>query len=150
MYVHKCSAAMLVTQDSSTCYSALHATNRHTNNTQDRATGTTSLQRQAAGTRVPPSPPMQASPPCAQTRHTITLTHTHCPSISHTFTSHPAGDKVQQQPQVSEENLKVLEVQNPKLASEGIWAHATTQVEKGGLLLATPDNPLLLGTETYW
>jgi hypothetical protein len=71
--------------------------------------------------------------------------------VSHSHTNiTPAGDKVQQQPQVSEENLKLLEVQNPKLASEGIWAHATTQVEKGGLLLATPDNPLLLGTETYW
>lgn len=61
-----------------------------------------------------------------------------------------AGDKAQQQQQLSEENLKLLEIQNPKLATEGIWAHATTQIEKGGLLLATPDNPLLLGTETYW
>lgn len=60
-----------------------------------------------------------------------------------------AGDKQQSQQQLSEENLKLLEIQNPKLASEGIWAHATAAVEKGGLLLATPDNPLLLGTETY-
>lgn len=85
--------------------------------------------------------------------HTLHVSHSHAYvtlSLCLKQTSHPAGDKVQQQPQVSEENLKLLEVQNPKLASEGIWAHATTQVEKGGLLLATPDNPLLLGTETYW
>lgn len=99
----------------------------------------TSVQRQAAGNTRPP-PPMHSIPTSATTLCIVTLQ----------FIPTPAGDKVQQQPQVSEENLKLLEVQNPKLASEGIWAHATTQVEKGGLLLATPDNPLLLGTETYW
>jgi hypothetical protein len=67
-----------------------------------------------------------------------------------TFALCAAGDtQQQQQQQLSEENLKLLELQNPKLATEGMWAHATAQVEKGGLLLATPDNPLLLGAETY-
>jgi len=71
--------------------------------------------------------------------------------LLHTFKSLccPTGDTAQQQ-QVAEDNLRLLEVQNPKLATEGIWAHATAQVEKGGLLLATPDNPLILGTERYW
>lgn len=62
----------------------------------------------------------------------------------------PAGQDKAQQQSLSEENLKLLEIQNPKLAQEGIWAHATAQVEKGGLLLATPDNPRTLGTEMFW
>jgi hypothetical protein len=51
---------------------------------------------------------------------------------------------------LSEENLALLELQNPKLAAEGVWAHATPQPECGGLLLATPDNETILGTGHYW
>lgn len=39
--------------------------------------------------------------------------------------------------------------QNPVLAREDAWAHATGAPETGGLLLATPDAPRLLGEE-YW
>ncbi len=39
--------------------------------------------------------------------------------------------------------------QNPVLAREDAWAHATGAPEPGGLLLATPDAPRLIGEE-YW
>ena len=40
-------------------------------------------------------------------------------------------------------------LQNPVLAREDTWAHATGAPEVGGLLLATPDTPRILGDE-YW
>lgn len=39
--------------------------------------------------------------------------------------------------------------QNPALAQEETWAHATGAPEVGGLLLATPAAPGMLGDE-YW
>ncbi|KAF6255570.1 hypothetical protein COO60DRAFT_1641409 [Scenedesmus sp. NREL 46B-D3] len=53
---------------------------------------------------------------------------------------------------VSEENSRLLQVQNPSLASEETWTHATTQPEVGGLLLATSNGPRLavLNTDQYW
>lgn len=44
----------------------------------------------------------------------------------------------------------LLEIQDPKLAAEEVWAHATPQPERGGLLLATPRNAAVLGTERLW
>lgn len=40
-------------------------------------------------------------------------------------------------------------LQNPVLAQEETWAHATGAPEVGGLLLATPAAPGMLGDE-YW
>lgn len=51
---------------------------------------------------------------------------------------------------VSTDNLRLLEVQNPKLAAEGIWAHATPAPEKGGLLLATPEVTALTQNDKLW
>jgi hypothetical protein len=61
----------------------------------------------------------------------------------------PAG-KVNWASRVSEENSRLLQVQNPSLASEETWAHATTQAEVGGLLLATRDGLKILNTDKYW
>ncbi|KAF6253736.1 hypothetical protein COO60DRAFT_1545112 [Scenedesmus sp. NREL 46B-D3] len=58
--------------------------------------------------------------------------------------------KVNWASRVSEENSKLLQVQNPSLASEETWAHATTQPEVGGLLLASSDGPAVLNTDQYW
>lgn len=49
----------------------------------------------------------------------------------------------------AQQNLQLLESQNPELALEETWAHATGAAEVGGLLLATLDAPKLLGDE-YW
>jgi hypothetical protein len=45
--------------------------------------------------------------------------------------------------------LCALSPQNPVLSREETWAHATAVPEVGGLLLATPDAPKLVG-EAYW
>ena len=58
----------------------------------------------------------------------------------------PAG-KVNWASRVSEENSRLLQVQNPSLAGEETWAHATAQPEVGGLLLASNDVP---DTDKYW
>ncbi|KAL4440337.1 hypothetical protein ABPG75_003338 [Micractinium tetrahymenae] len=49
----------------------------------------------------------------------------------------------------AESNLQLLQMQNPVLAREDAWAHATGAPEVGGLLLATPEAPGLIGEE-YW
>ncbi|KAF6264797.1 hypothetical protein COO60DRAFT_1624149 [Scenedesmus sp. NREL 46B-D3] len=51
-----------------------------------------------------------------------------------------------------EDNSRLLQLQNPSLASEETWAHATTQPKVGGLLLATSDvpRPDVLHTDQYW
>jgi hypothetical protein len=46
--------------------------------------------------------------------------------------------------------MRLLEIQNPSLAGEEVWAHATPGPERGGLLIAAPDAPELLGSERYW
>jgi len=51
---------------------------------------------------------------------------------------------------VSEENQRLLQLQNPRLAAEELWAHDTTHPERGGLLLATLDAPKILGTDKFW
>jgi hypothetical protein len=61
-----------------------------------------------------------------------------------------SAGKVNWASRVSEENSRLLQVQNPSLASEETWAHATTQPEIGGLLLATRDGPAILNTDKYW
>ncbi len=50
----------------------------------------------------------------------------------------------------SEANRRLLEVQSPALAAEGLWAHATTGPEAGGLLLSTRQAPALLHSERMW
>ncbi|PSC71868.1 transcriptional regulator [Micractinium conductrix] len=49
----------------------------------------------------------------------------------------------------AEQNLVLLEIQNPTLAREETWAHATGAPEIGGLLLATSRAPEMVGAE-YW
>lgn len=56
---------------------------------------------------------------------------------------------------MSEDNMRLLQIQNPNLASEEIWAHATAAPERGGLLLARADGHLALAgssqeNERYW
>lgn len=51
---------------------------------------------------------------------------------------------------LSEENNQLLQIQNPKLAAEEVWAHATPHLETGGLLLSTRDAPLILNNDMYW
>lgn len=55
--------------------------------------------------------------------------------------------KVNWASRVSEENSRLLQVQNPSLAGEETWAHATAQPEVGGLLLASRHVP---DTDKYW
>lgn len=50
----------------------------------------------------------------------------------------------------SEANRRLLEIQSPSLAAEGLWAHATTGPEAGGLLLSTRAAPALLHSERMW
>ncbi|KAL4437824.1 hypothetical protein ABPG77_005736 [Micractinium sp. CCAP 211/92] len=49
-----------------------------------------------------------------------------------------------------ESNLRLLSIQSPTLAAEGVWAHATPVPEPGGLLLATRLTPSVLGSMEYW
>lgn len=49
-----------------------------------------------------------------------------------------------------EPNLRLLSIQSPVLAAEGVWAHATPLPEPGGLLLATRLTPSVLGSMEYW
>jgi len=44
----------------------------------------------------------------------------------------------------------LLQVQNPRLAGENIWAHATGAPERGGLLLATTDAPKINQDDFLW
>jgi hypothetical protein len=46
--------------------------------------------------------------------------------------------------------MQLLQGQNPGLAAEGVWAHATPAPERGGLLIAAPDATQLLESERYW
>lgn len=48
------------------------------------------------------------------------------------------------------DNQRLLEIQNPSLAREGMWAHATSTIEKGGLLIAKPETAELLNNERMW
>ena len=50
----------------------------------------------------------------------------------------------------SQANMQLLSVQNPRLAREEVWAHATGAPEVGGLMVATPDAHSLLGDDRYW
>ncbi len=50
----------------------------------------------------------------------------------------------------SEDNRRLLEIQNPRLASEGLWAHATPRPETGGLLIASLDGPTVLNDDRLW
>lgn len=52
--------------------------------------------------------------------------------------SAPAGLEMWQA-RKSSANLELLKLQNPQLAQEGLWAHATGTPEQGGLLLAAAD-----------
>lgn len=46
--------------------------------------------------------------------------------------------------------MRLLSLQDPTLAAEEVWAHATPGPERGGLLLAAPDAPRILASERYW
>ena len=49
------------------------------------------------------------------------------------------------------ENVHLLQQQDREgLAREPLWAHATNGVEVGGLLIASPDAPVLLGDDRAW
>lgn len=48
------------------------------------------------------------------------------------------------------ENVRLLQTQDRALAREALWAHATGGPEPGGLLLASPDAPSLLGDDRAW
>jgi hypothetical protein len=50
----------------------------------------------------------------------------------------------------SEDNMRLLETQNPNLAAEEVWAHAVAGPERGGLLIAAPNANQILGSERYW
>lgn len=50
----------------------------------------------------------------------------------------------------SEDNRRLLEVENPRLAAEGLWAHATPRPEAGGLLIASLEAADILGDDTLW
>ena len=48
------------------------------------------------------------------------------------------------------ENVHLLQTQDRALAREALWAHATGAPEPGGLLIASPDAPTLLGDDRAW
>jgi len=48
------------------------------------------------------------------------------------------------------ENVHLLQTQDRALAREALWAHATGSPEPGGLLIASPDAPDLLGDDRAW
>lgn len=48
------------------------------------------------------------------------------------------------------ENVHLLQTQDRALAREALWAHATGAPEPGGLLIASPDAPDLLGDDRAW
>lgn len=50
----------------------------------------------------------------------------------------------------SEDNRRLLEIENPRLAAEGLWAHATTSPEIGGLLIASMQCSDILGDDKLW
>ncbi|GIL61932.1 hypothetical protein Vafri_16251 [Volvox africanus] len=50
----------------------------------------------------------------------------------------------------SEDNRRLLDIQNPSLAAEGLWAHATSRPETGGLVIASLQGPTLLNDDRFW
>eukprot|EP00798_Chlamydomonas_sp_ICE-L_P004918 gene4918-34688_t len=50
----------------------------------------------------------------------------------------------------SADNLRLLEIQNARLAAEGTWAHSTGTAEQGGILLATFKMQEVRGYEQLW
>lgn len=50
----------------------------------------------------------------------------------------------------ADENVHLLQQQDVLLAREPLWAHPTESVEVGGLLLASPDAPAILGDDRAW
>jgi hypothetical protein len=50
----------------------------------------------------------------------------------------------------AQENVVLLQEQDPSLAAEEMWAHATPGPEKGGVLIATPGAGKVLGSDKYW
>ncbi|EFJ44634.1 hypothetical protein VOLCADRAFT_106296 [Volvox carteri f. nagariensis] len=50
----------------------------------------------------------------------------------------------------SEDNRRLLEIQNPSLAAEGLWAHATSRPETGGLVIASLQGPTILNDDRLW
>jgi hypothetical protein len=51
---------------------------------------------------------------------------------------------------IAHENMRLLQIQDPSLAAEEVWAHPTAGPEKGGLLIATPQSTRILGNDKYW
>ena len=50
----------------------------------------------------------------------------------------------------SEDNRRLLEIESPRLAAEGLWAHATPRPEAGGLLIASLEAADILGDDALW
>jgi hypothetical protein len=48
------------------------------------------------------------------------------------------------------ENMRLLQIQDPTLGAEEVWAHPTAGPEKGGLIIATPQANRILGNDKYW
>jgi putative transcriptional regulator len=48
------------------------------------------------------------------------------------------------------ENVHLLQSQDRALAREALWAHATGAPEAGGLVIASPDAPEILGDDRAW
>lgn len=44
----------------------------------------------------------------------------------------------------------ITDVQNPVLGDEPVWAHPVEQIERGGILLASPKAPELLSDPRMW
>uniref|UniRef100_A0A7S3VM91 Uncharacterized protein n=1 Tax=Dunaliella tertiolecta TaxID=3047 RepID=A0A7S3VM91_DUNTE len=55
-----------------------------------------------------------------------------------------AQEKPEYKGRESEMNMELLRIQDPSLAAEGVWAHPTTTIEQGGVLLATIRAPEIL------
>jgi hypothetical protein len=49
----------------------------------------------------------------------------------------------------SEDNKTLLQIQNPALAAEGLWAHPTPRPEQGGILVASNSITEKLDNEKY-
>lgn len=46
--------------------------------------------------------------------------------------------------------MSLLEIQDPSLYAEGVWAHPTAALERGGVLIASNEAADILGDDRWW
>lgn len=102
---------------------------------------------------VPRNPSVLNCPPQAKRRHTASYSSSddEAPVVQgnwREFRAKLLG--LELSGRLTEKNQVLLAEQDPQLASENCWAHPSVLPENGGLLIATPEAPEVLGNARVW